>query len=225
MTCKPKVSAWGQFNNFKHTLVIDRYFRLQNGLLWSFYTGSSTCPTAWSMCGTPVSWCCPAPHVIELQSLHGTVRCVMIEACFVSIIDATFTKCWKQVGHFSTYSISIVVLAVCFLEFNVMRRFPSRQPTICWLKSLWLSFLAYSPDLLFGIGWVTCSPDPGTVQNHWLRAFSMSGTLCSCFCFQDVRCCPSCNTHSLHSFSCSSITWWLYILVLQLLLLAGDEWC
>lgn len=131
------------------------------------------------------------------------------QACFNSIIYVIRTKFLKKAGQFcgfplfSTYSIGNV-LPLCFPEFTVLPRFPTRQPSA--LKSLWPSFLAHSSDLLFANGPLTCTPNPVTIQSHWLRASWMSGSFLSCFCFQNVLCRCLHNAHSSHSFSCCCIT-------------------
>jgi hypothetical protein len=74
------------------------------------------------------------------------------------------------------------------------------------LKSLWPTFLANSPDLLFSNGPLTRTPHPITIQNHWFGASSTSQSLPSRFRFGEIPCCPSCNVHSSRSFCCCCIT-------------------
>jgi hypothetical protein len=131
-------------------------------------------------------------------------------------------KVLKQVEQLSTYSISSGVLTVCFLEFNFMPRCSSRQPTICFLeifvtqllvKSLWLTFQHWVTDMHnlsdYDTEWLIEGP-----HSVWILAFVLLGW--------DVSHFPSCNTHSSCSFSCCCI---LHISRLQLLLLAGHDWC
>jgi hypothetical protein len=68
------------------------------------------------------------------------------------------------------------------------------------------AFWANSSDLLSNIGPLTHAPRPITIENHWLRAFSTSGTLPSHFRFWEILFFPVRNVHSFRSFSCCSVT-------------------
>jgi hypothetical protein len=133
------------------------------------------------------------------------------ETCFISVTDVTYTKFLKQVGKicgfplFSTYSISTVLLTMCFLQF-VMPRFPSRQPSICcfqilatqpFSKLLWLTFQPWATGMDTMSSYNT-KPPIKVLLNIWTISFT--------FLFSRCPCSTSYISHSSHSFSCCCIT-------------------
>ena len=86
-----------------------------------------------------------------------------------------------------------------------MLKLASRQPKICCFSVIVLYFVR-KIFWLFNIGPLTRRPLPVRAQNHWLRAFSISGSFSSFFRLRNAPRCSAHNTHSSHSSSSCCIT-------------------
>jgi hypothetical protein len=67
MLCGPTISGLCQYNNFGFTLVTCPQYNSHPRSLFEC-TGFSACPTAGSIFGSPVAWCCPGPSEIQFVS-------------------------------------------------------------------------------------------------------------------------------------------------------------
>ena len=67
--CGPTISGLGQYNNFGFTSVTSPHCNSPPRSLYEC-KGFIACPAAGSISGSPVSWCCPAPLEIQLESPH-----------------------------------------------------------------------------------------------------------------------------------------------------------